>query len=205
MSAMRQPLAKLPCALADVVPATELRGTIIATSLALAREHHLDGEYFRLLPAKDHARIRSITAITWVPLDLALTHYRVMAQLFPSATQQVENGRKSSERTQNVYLRTLFQLAQAAGQLDPFVALARLPAIFGRMWNGGGAPTAFATGPKDARVELLAYPILEVAYVRCGWQGMLESGLALTTRRVFVRPDPSFEGYDRVAFEISWV
>ncbi len=202
---MRQPLVDLPCALADVVPATELRGAIIATSLAFVHEHHLERDYFRLLPSNVQQPIRAVTASTWVPIDLAITHYRVMNQLFPTPGEQVQNGRQSSERTQNVYLRTMFQLGQAAGRLDPFVALTRLPSIFGRMWNGGGAPTAFVTGPKDARVELLSYPILTVPYVRFGWQGMLESGLSLTTKRVFVRPDPSFQGDDRVAYDISWV
>lgn len=202
MGVKREVLAPAP---SKIIPATELRGTILSTSLALVREEGLEARYWSTLDPELHTRIREISSISWVPVDLAVAHYHVLDTLFPLPSKQVENGRKSSERTQNIYLRTLFKLMQTSGQLDPAVALRKLPTIFGRMWNGGGAPTAFTTGPKDARVELLGYPICEAVYVRNAWQGMFEDGLSLTARRVYVRLDERFHPPDGVAYNISWV
>lgn len=199
-----RPLTEVPAA-GSIVLATELRGTVLTTSLAFAHERGLGDAYFERLPSELHATIGDISPLSWVGADVALAHYRVMDELFPTPAEQVANGHASSERTQNAYLRTVFRFAQAAGQLDPSVALRRLPAAFGRMWKGGGAPVAYSTGPKDARVELFAYPILSVDYVRNGWQGMLESGLSLTARRVYVRLDAHFAGQHNAAYDISWV
>lgn len=202
VAVQREVLAPLPSG--KVVPATELRGTIMTTSLALVREHGLEARYWSLLDPDQGERIRTIGTISWVPVDLAVAHYQVLDQLFPQPSQQVENGRLSSERTQSAYLRTLFKLLQSSGQLSPAVALRKLPTVFGRMWNGGGAATAYQTGRKDARVELLAYPICASSYVKNAWQGMFENGLAPTARRVFVRIDTGFSSTDRAAYDISW-
>jgi len=195
----------LPGPVSQIPPAKALRGTVIATSLGMAREHGFEAKYFDHLPSELHAAVRDLQAASWVPMEVVVPHYRAMSHVFPSSEQQVENGRVSSERTQNAYIRTVVRALQATGQVSPLTGLKRLPAVFGRMLNGGGAAAVYSIGPKDARIELVNYPLLEVAYVRNGWQGMFESGLSLMSRRVVVKQDPKFRGVHNTAYVVSWV
>jgi hypothetical protein len=60
-------------------------------------------------------------------------------------------------------------------------------------------------GPKDARVELHGCALARFPYARNGWQGMFESGMALVTRRCFVRQDEAFQTPQRMGFSLAWV
>jgi len=195
----------LPAPISQIPPAKALRGTVIATSLGMAREHGFEAKYFDHLPPEHHAAVRELQPASWVPMEIVIAHYRAMTHVFPSAEQQIENGRISSERTQNAYIRTVVRALQATGQVTPLTAMKRLPAVFARMLQGGGAGAVYSVGPKDGRIELVNYPLLEVPYVRNGWQGMFESGLSLTARRVHVKQDPKFRGVHNTAYLVSWV
>lgn len=195
----------LPGPVSQIAPAKSLRGTVIATSLGMAREHGFEAKYFDHLAAEYHGIVREVQPLSWVPMEVVIPHYRAMAYVFPGTERQIENGRVSSERTQNAYLRTVVRALQATGHVTPLTGLKRLPAIFGRMLNGGGGVAVYGIGPKDARIELVNYPLLEVAYVRNGWQGMFESALSLMSRRVVVKQDAKYRGVHNAAYVVSWV
>lgn len=134
----------------------------------------------------------------------AMAHYEVMSQLFPTPEQQVANGKLSAERTQNAYVNTIARGLRAAGALTFTAALKRVPGVFARQIDGGGAVAIYATGPKDVRIELYGYPMLDIAYLRNGWQGIFASSLSLIARRVFVKVDPDSLGKARVAYLVAW-
>jgi len=194
-------LAPLPMTIA---PATQLRGTALTTSYQLVREAGLEGRYRDLLTPEFAADLPATTALHWYPMPVALQHYRVMDQLFPDPTQQINNGRRSSEITQNAHLKTLVRGLSSAGPFQPQAILRRAPTLFGRMLVGGGVGV-WQLGPKDVRLELHGYAMVRFAYVRNGWQGMLESAMSLFTRRCFVRQDAAFLTPQRMALVLSWV
>ncbi len=201
----REPIIAPTAPYASVAPATEVRGTLLAASLATVREHDLEARYFALLDASYHRHIQDLMPLSWVSMELAVLHYRVMEALFPAPEQQVANGRATAERTQNTYVRTIARAMQATGKLDPAELLKRLGSATDRVVRGGGAFAAYRTGPKDARVEFVGFPFLAVGYARYGWQGMFESTLGLGAHRMFARQDVRFEREDRVAYLLSWV
>jgi hypothetical protein len=128
-----------------------------------------------------------------------------MQRVFPDPLVQLANGHKSSDRTQKAYLQTVVRALSASGQITALSFIKRVPAAFERLLLGGGAVTVLGVSPKDARLEMHAHPLVETAYIRNSWQGMLEAGIELTTRRCFVRQDSRFTRPDRLAFDISWV
>jgi hypothetical protein len=188
-----------------VTPATEVRGTLITASLTTVREHGLEARYFSLLDPQNHRDIREVVPLSWLSMELALSHYQVMEQLYPTPNEQIENGKATAERTQNTYVRTIMRALKSTGRVDPLELLTRLGHATGRSVRGGGAVAAYRTGPKDARVELVGFPFLSVSYARYGWQGMFESTLGLAATRMFARQDMRFERADRVAYLLSWV
>ena len=195
----------LPCRPHELAPPTHLRGTVLASSFQLVREHGLEAAYLAQLPAALHDAVRFVLPISWVELELARAHFRAMEHVFPDTRQQIENGRTSSARTQAAYLLTVVRALSAAGQCCALSFIKRIPDAFERMLRGGGGVTVLGTGPKDARVEMYAQPLVETAYIRNSWQGMFEAAISLSTRRCFVRQDMRFTRSDRLAFDIAWV
>ena len=195
----------LPCAAHQLRPPTDLRGTVLAASFQLTRMQGQEVAYFAALPCELHDTIRWVDPLTWVPLDVARAHFRAMERAFPDPAQQVENGRMASERTQKAYLQTVVRALHGSGHVTALDFIKRIPAAVERMLRNGGGVSVFSLGPKDARVEMHAHPLVETDYIRNSWQGMFEAGIGLAARRCFVRQDRRFATEDRVAFEISWV
>jgi hypothetical protein len=181
-----------------------MRGALIASSQAIARERGLEADYFAHLPAEHRAPLSAVIAQAWIPMELAMSHYAAMGHLFPSAMEQLENGRLASERTQNAWVKTIARALNATGNMDVPSALKRIPSGFERMVRGGQV-TAYRTGPKDARVELAYFPFVRFDYARNAWQGMFESAVGLMATRLFVRQDLNFAKDDRMALKFAWV
>jgi hypothetical protein len=194
-----------PTVRGPVRPATEMRGTMLANSIAILREQGREEQYFAALPAKHHEEVRFVLAQAWMPMELALVHYETMGKVFPSVREQVQNGRIASERTQNGWLRTVARTLQATGSLDIPTALKRLPQAVERFIRGGGSVAAYRTGMKDLRMEFDGYPFVRIEYARNAWQGMFESGLSLIAPRLFIRQDLGFQQGDRMALTVAWV
>jgi hypothetical protein len=188
-----------------VTPASEIRGTMLSTSLGLVREQDREQAYYALLPAHLHPFMRAVEPLAWIDMDTALVHYQVMNEIFPGKIEQIDNGRMIGERTFNGYVKTLLRAFAVGGQVDPSMLLRKLVQGMERSLRGGGAIAAYRTGPKDARAELVGYPLVSINYVRNAWLGVFEYLLALTSKRVFVREDPSFGRDQRIALLISWV
>jgi hypothetical protein len=190
---------------ASLTPATEIRGTLLASSLAMVRERGKESAYFTALEPAHHEAVRSVLAQAWLPMELAVAHYAAMGLVFPAAHEQIDNGKIVSERTQNGYLRTIVRALHATGTLDIPTAVRRLPAVMERMVRGGGIAAAYRTGLKDVRIELSGYPFLKAVYTHNAWQGMLYSALSLVTARLTVRQDLRFRGDQQMALDVSWV
>jgi hypothetical protein len=187
-----------------VAPATHVRGTVLVASYELVLEDHRTQAYAQALDSEFRDVLPPQTALSWMPMNVSVAHYRAMNAAFPDPAQQVRNGVRSSERVQNAHIRTIIRGLRATGQLSPETLLKRAPSFFGRFVSGGGVQV-IKTGPKDARVEFYGIPLLAVPYVRYGWQGMFESALGLLAYRCYVKQDPRFRRGEHMALLCSWV
>ena len=73
-------------------------------------------------------------------------------------------------RLQKTTFSLAFRVAREAG-VTPWTMLKIFPAEFERQWRGG-ACGIFQVGPKDARIELIGFPIAAVPYARIALRGM---------------------------------
>jgi hypothetical protein len=190
---------------ADQVPlATAVRGTVLTSSLAALAETGLEGAYFARLPAGHHVAIRTVVAQSWAPMELAMAHYGTLDALPDGRAQAAQLGRRVSDRTQGSYIRTVVQGLRAAGAVDPITVLGRLQAALDRLLLGCTA-AVYQVGPKDCRVEIHGVPLARFEYVRIGWSGMLEAGLSMLARKVYVLPDRARSHATLAVLNVSWV
>jgi hypothetical protein len=185
-----------------IPPNTELRSTLLQSSLAGIDRLGLRDRYYENLAPEHHQAVKNIVIGTWVPIDLGLAHYDAINRLELSSDQSHANGRLIADRVQSSFGKTVFR--SLGNAVSPLSALERSPAFFERLLKGGGVAVD-QLGPKDARVEIHGSRIGQFAYVRHAWAGMFEGTLGLLTRKVYARDVTPRNNGDLVVIAISWV
>ena len=184
--------------------ATHIRGTMLASSLAVVREEGFEQKYFALLPAQYHTAVHGLVAQDWLSMELAIAHYAAMDRMFPTMAQQLENGRRAAQRAQVGYIQAVVRTLRLTGTIDLAAGLKRVPDVIARIVRGGSC-NVYLVARKDGRIELNGYPFLASRYVHNGWQGMFEASFSMLSRRIFVRQDLLCSGDDCMALDVSWV
>ncbi|MEO0322599.1 MAG: hypothetical protein AAF447_06560 [Myxococcota bacterium] len=184
-------------------PLTHLRGTAVVNSLRVMRELGLGDRYWPAVGVANEEELRSVVAQSWVPVELALIHYRAIDELVPDPEEQWAIGVRSAERLQAIYLRTLANLMRATGALTVERVLERMRSPFDRMMKGGTI-AAVRTGVKDAEVLLSDMPVLDIPYFRNGLGGWIVSGLKLGAPSVRGRVLRA-SGRGAATYAVSWV
>ena len=184
----------------SVTPA--IRGTLIGSSLQAMRERDLNDAYFATLDPSFHEAIRTFTPQSWVEMPLAQAHYQTMDKLVPHDDEVVAIGRAVGDRVQKSYIATLIRGLRATGAVDPVRIMSRAPSSSQRIFRGGGLKVT-QTGPKDVVVEFLAVPLCSVRYFRWGFAGVIQGGLQLVTRQVYVNPRQTSD--NSMVLKVSWV
>lgn len=187
-----------------VPPVTHVRGTLLAGSLRALNESHKKERYDEVLDPDYRHAILNLVVASWVPVDVAVAHYRAMDAVGYTPEQQVDNGRLVAQRIQNTYVGTIIRGLKASGTVSVWALLERFPIAWGRLMEGG-ASAVYRLGPKEARVECHGVPFANIAYFRAGWEGMFESTIELVTRKVYTRQLPNLQTSSVIAYRISWV
>jgi hypothetical protein len=185
-------------------PVTEVRGTLLSSSLQMLRDRGLRDRYLRALPARYHDAIESLVAGTWLPIEVAHAHYVAVDSLGLSDADILQIGRSVGDRIQNGHLGTILRGARNLGGIDPWSIISRVDVLRQRVFRGGEA-AAFKLGPKDARIEFVGISLAQVRYFRVGMQGIIESALSLSARKVYVRTTHGAWGPDSMAYTVSFV
>jgi hypothetical protein len=185
-----------------VTPVKQVRSTLLSASLDAVTELGKRPDYFLLLPMELHDAIEGMIVGEWLPVSVAIEHYRTIEQLGITDEQAYKNGRRVADRVQRGYAGTVIR-ALGAG-VTPFMVVERTPSFWSRLMEGGGV-AAYATGPKDARLEFHGFPLAEFAYIRHAFRGIIESTAELVTRKVYGRVVWPAGDRHTVAYEMSWV
>jgi hypothetical protein len=182
--------------------ATDIRGSVIVNSQMEVRARGHEDRYWERVPEPERPALRTVIAPTWVPMRLALVHYRAMEALRLPRDEIVDIGGAAALRLQKSFIGTLIRSSRDLGA-KPEMLLGRLDRIVGRAVRGGGV-CAERVGLKDGRIELHAIPIADVPYVRAGWEGMILQSALLVAKAVRIRELPR-PGPEAAAYLISWV
>jgi hypothetical protein len=178
-----------------------MRGTLLATSIARLKETGHYERYLAELPSASSDAILYALPMSWVPIELMLTHCHACDRLELSHEILMQLG----SQTASTIMQTFFQKLLHASGLSPWVAMESI----GRLWDRiheGGAVTLIRKGPKDVYIEQRGNPLASSRYFTTGAQGFYNSLAELFSNKAYVRAvKPRQADANSFAFVVSWV
>ena len=165
--------------------ATEIRSTLIASSLqALKARGHWE-RYSEMLPEEHRDTIVHCIAGEWFPLAVGFAHYETCDRLGLSTEQQREIGEDVSRRIHETFLGVVLQMAKGVG-VTPWTIVPKGNQIYARIIRGGGIQVT-KLGPKDASIEVAKLPLLEIPYFRTATCGIYQVAIGMFAKRAHIR------------------
>lgn len=187
-----------------LVPVTEVRSTLLQSSLNALRERGHYEQYIQLLDRSARDVILSTLAPVWLPVATAMKHYEACDALNLTSAELLQVGEDVGSRIQGTFLATVVKKARTFG-LTPWVLLAQFHRLWERLMLGGGV-CLYKVGPKDVRMEARMLPLARFAYFRAAFCGVIASGVKLGAgRAVTVRFADMGSFEQRLVFRGSWV
>jgi hypothetical protein len=193
----------LPFRHATLPIVTEVRSTIVVSAIQTLRARGIYERYLDSLPAPTRDRIVSLIAGIWVPIDLAVEHYRAMDRLgLETATIEAIGG-EVADRVNKSVLSLAVTLSKQVGA-TPWRALSVAHKVNDINWRGGDIQVT-KLGPKEARYEWAGQPCAAVPYFVTAFGGFLRSLASLFAVKVYTRLAPERSSLTSVSYRISWV
>jgi hypothetical protein len=183
--------------------ASAARSTLVTTSIQSLRKRGLYDSYVQRLGDAHRENLVTTVAGVWLPIGAAIAHYEACDAMGLDAGEQLEIAMEVGDRVHGTFLGMMVRMARTAG-VTPWPALAQSARLYGRLFCGGGIAVT-ATGPKDARVELVGNALCAVEYFRVGVRGVYQAALQLFCRRVTTFELPLRRAPHAMAIRISWV
>jgi len=183
--------------------ATLARSTLVTASIQSLRARGLYDRYAVRLAEDQRTALSTAIAGVWIPMSLAVAHYRACDALRLCIGEQLDIALEVGQQMHGTFLGAMLRLAKSVG-VTPWAALAYSGKLYERLFRGGGIAVT-RTGPKDARVDMVGNPLCDIEYFRVGVRGVYESGLELFCQRVTTHEIPRrYQGLD-MGVRISWV
>jgi hypothetical protein len=184
--------------------ATEVRSTLIGSSIQSLRARGHFERYKSLLSAEHQATILGNVAGQWLPIAVGIAHYSACDGLGLSVADQFEMGASVSHMVHGTFLGAVVRLAKNAG-VTPWTLLPNGNRLYRRLLRGGGGTQVTRLGPKEASVEMVGIPMLAIPYYRNANRGIYHAAVALFCRKAYVRePALSLPGATSALLRIAW-
>lgn len=183
---------------------THVRSTLVLSSVQSLRAHALFDPYVGLLDPQMRETIHSLIAGQWLPVAIALKHYRACNGLGLSLANEIALGHEVGTRIQSSILGLLLKGAKGAGA-TPWTGLGFMDRLWERVFAGGGGVGLVKLGPKEARAQLVGLPLLAVPYFRHAFRGTMLAGLELFCQRAYIHEHAQSRSDESFTFRVSWV
>ncbi|HEY6558573.1 MAG TPA: hypothetical protein VI072_14925 [Polyangiaceae bacterium] len=186
-----------------IQPTTQVRSTLIMSSLQMLRDEGLYGEYQRHLQGEYRELVLGVTSPCWLPIEAAMAHYGACNDLALPSTRVADLGRRASMKSHGTFLGVALNIARGVG-VTPWTVMGQTRRIWERGFVGGGI-AVFKLGPYDARLEIVAWPPARIEYCRHAFRGLAHGVCLLLSKMATVREvAPSVPVGDGVAYRINW-
>jgi hypothetical protein len=187
---------------AKTEPVTHIRSTLITSSLTALRRRGYMPDYERLVPAVYKETLLSCIAGVWLPMETGVAHYRTCDALGLSAAEVYDIGMDVSVQVQASFLGTLAKMARSAG-VTPWTGLAHFQRLWDRVLDGGGV-AVHRVGPKDAHIEVVALPLVDIPYFRVAFRGFIVAGCSIFSTKVYGREVSTTRSNGAAAYRMAW-
>lgn len=166
-------------------PITQARSTIIVAGIQTLRAHNLFSQYLTILTPGLREELLGLVAGMWIPIDLALEHYRAADRLNidPSTIEAI--GGEVADRTYKSWLAPLLLRAKRADS-TPWDTFAMAHENNDLTWKGGDTQI-LKEGPKQALYEWVGQPLASVPYFVRSFSAFMRALLNVSADRVYQR------------------
>lgn len=184
---------------------THVRGMLLVTGRDNLRELGVFEQYERLLPHSQRDAVLYALASSWVPIEVALVHYRTCDQLELDAVQIARLGELSAARMIDTFFGRALKLSRELGADSYWQLLAQHGRVYDRMYQGGGV-TVLQTGPKDMWLENHGQPLVSCRFWRSLYLAYMASiGRAFAKASYVNLVRPRTPSPHAIAITGSWV
>ncbi len=181
---------------------TELKSTLLVSSVQSLRERGLFERYrANLSPANAEAIPLTVVGL-WLPLEVAIDHYTAVNALGLTYAESAQAGAVVGVKIQATLLGTVARLARTSG-VTPWTVLAQFQRLFERIFKGGGTRIV-KLGPKEARIDVSGLKLAVFPCFRAGFQGMIKSGGELFCTRAYVSEVPRLCTSTTIGYRCAW-
>lgn len=179
---------------------TQVRGSLIASSLATLRANDFFDRYITHLPAQHHDQVLYVIAATWVPIDVAMAHYGACDAMQLTDAELELMGRSVSEKLTNTFMGTLVRTTRMV--IAPrAVPLRHYPKVWERLFMGGGC-TVSMHGETEARIESRGIPMFRYRYFRAAYEALIRGAGLMFRSSMNVRTRKFAD--DSLLIDLTW-
>jgi hypothetical protein len=180
---------------------TEVRGSLLASSLQTLRDRGLFERYRVQLAETYREQVLYCVAASWLPLDVAMAHYAACEAMQLTDAELESLGNEVSKRIMGTFLATLVRSARHV-TVGSSIPLRQYPRLWERLLIGGSCKVTMM-GVKDARIESFGVPMFRYRYFRTAYMGLVRGASLLFRTAAHTKVRRATE--DMLAMEISWV
>jgi len=188
---------------AKIEPLRHVRSTIIIASVANVRNTGRFDEYAKRVPAEYHSALFESVAGMWLPVRAAAAHYMACEALGVPVNEQLSMGRATVDRVGATIAGTAVRLAKQAG-VTPLHLFPHLQRFWLRGYDGG-ALAVYRVGPKEARLELVQFPLCEIPFYRRALTGWTTGLTGLFCSKLYMKELRAPSGLHSMALRAQWV
>ena len=183
--------------------ATEVRSTLLLSSIQSLRQKGLGGRYEANLSPEVRETVLTCVAGVWLPMTVGIAHYEACNALGLSLTDEVAMGYQVGERIQGSLVGLLVRAAKGAGT-TPWTLLTNVNRLWDRVFQGGAGVSVTQVGPKEARVDLVGLPLLHVPYFRHAYRGTFLAAVELFASKAYVTEVGRRGEASGATYRVSW-
>lgn len=184
-------------------PLTHVRGTLLVASRDQMRALDFFSRYEAELSPPARESLTTLIAASWVPVDLALEHFRALDRLdLPTHVIETATGAVAA-RLQGTLVRTLAAAVQATGG-SPLTIVRMVGMLWGRTFQGGHIEVQ-SSGPREGFVRMTGSPLLASRYHRTGVRVHVQAVAGSFSKNAHVREQVVRSRSNELCLRVQWV
>lgn len=193
----------LPSPRSLVPRVTQVKSAWIGASVRAVRQRDLFDRYLQLLPPQFHEVVKNTAPSEWLPVEIAIAHYNACDGLEILPPELVQLGYEAVRHGHGGPLQVTAKLASTAGA-TPWTLFNQLQRFWDRSWVGGAIGVS-KLGPKEAKLEVVGFPLAQFRYVRLGMRGIIVGAAELFCQKVYVAELADLCTPLTLGYRVSWV
>lgn len=184
-------------------PVSAVRGSIVFATQRDIKRAGLWATYLEALSSTAREQLPAIIAASWVPIALAVEHYRCLQLVCPDAAAAEERGARSVARLHGPVVNTVVRGLRAAGALSPPSIASKAVLFFGRLYVGGDV-VVIRRGNHGLEIEFRKNPLCRFEVYRFANLGVMLGAFHMAEPRLKGHVVHADRSADEAAFRFSW-